>query len=82
MSPGTRWEWMLVGVQIVIKWGCDEVLYELIRQLGDKGIVKPGKRHGITRALYSSLINQCLTNYSGLYVIQQGKNAPFYNFTL
>jgi len=48
MSPGTRWEWMLVGVQIVIKWGCDEVLYELIRQLGDKGIVKQGKRHGIT----------------------------------
>ena len=41
MSPVTgQWEWMPVAVQIVTKRGCDGVLYELIRKLGDKGIVK------------------------------------------
>ncbi|KAF5363872.1 hypothetical protein D9756_000069 [Leucocoprinus leucothites] len=40
-SPVTgNWEWMPVAVQIVTRRGCDGVLYELIRKLGDKGIVK------------------------------------------
>ncbi|KAJ3562823.1 hypothetical protein NP233_g9337 [Leucocoprinus birnbaumii] len=40
-SPITGdWEWMPVAVQVVTRRGCDGVLYELVRKLGDKGIVK------------------------------------------
>lgn len=41
LSPITKqWEYMPVTVQIVTRKGCDGVLYELVRKLGDKGILK------------------------------------------
>ncbi|KAF9445327.1 amidase signature enzyme [Macrolepiota fuliginosa MF-IS2] len=41
LSPVSgKWEWMPVAVQVVTRKGCDGVLYELVRKLGDKGIVK------------------------------------------
>ncbi|KXN81847.1 Amidase 1 [Leucoagaricus sp. SymC.cos] len=40
-SPVTgKWEWMPIAVQVVTRRGCDRVLYELIRKLAEKGIVK------------------------------------------
>lgn len=41
LSPVSgKWEWMPVAVQVVTRKGCDGVLYELVKKLGDKGIVK------------------------------------------
>lgn len=43
-SPVTgKWEYMPVAVQVVTRRGCDGILYELVRKLGDKGIVKAVK---------------------------------------
>lgn len=40
-SPVTgKWEYMPIAVQIVTRRGCDGVLHELVRKLGDKGIVR------------------------------------------
>lgn len=40
-SPVTgKLEYMPVAVQIATRRGCDGVLYELVKELGDKGVIK------------------------------------------